>query len=93
MAAAAADAPGQMSEAAIQSLVADAIAQAIADSPEPLTEQEIAQIVMAAIPTPVPTPTRHQRPGDTGGGAGQPRQGDHHERLSGALGLGYREMR
>ena len=46
-----------MSDSEIQGLVAEAIAQAIADSPEPLSEQQIAQIVRGAIPTPVPTPT------------------------------------
>ena len=49
--------PEGMSEQEVQQLVANAVAAAQADAPEPLTEAEIAQIVRAAIPTPVPTPT------------------------------------
>ena len=49
--------PEGMSESEIEQIVANALAAAEADAGEPLSEQEIAQIVMAAIPTPVPTPT------------------------------------
>ena len=49
--------PEGMSEAEIEQIVANAIAAAEADAAAPLTEAEIAEIVRAAIPTPVPTPT------------------------------------
>ena len=46
-----------MTEEEVQQIVANAVAAASADAPEPLTEAEIARIVSAAVPTPVPTPT------------------------------------
>ena len=57
---AAAAAPAPLSEAEIAQLVESAVAQTAAsapEAPEPLSEADIAAIVMAAIPTPVPTPT------------------------------------
>ena len=53
-------APAPLSEAEISQLVESAVAQAAAsapEAPEPLSGEQIASIVMAAIPTPVPTPT------------------------------------
>ncbi len=57
---AAAAAPEPLSESEISQLVESAVAAAAAsapEAPEPLSQSEIAAIVMAAIPTPVPTPT------------------------------------